>query len=326
MIFSSDRLGLQWQWNHNPDTTKWTLNERPGYLRLKASMAPDSTIETARNTLTQRLQGPRCEGVTEMDVSGMVDGNVAGLCVFQSPYAYVAIKQEKGLKKIVMVNNGETIETVNNFQGNRIWFKAKADCITDTAALFYSTDSINYTLIGDKLKMYYAKWWWSGYRFALFNYSIKETDGGYVDFDYLHFKSSDVNGNRHSAFDTIQVERYDSESGRDLKWQKGESQFLTNIENKEWIQFDRIDFGKKGTTSFQARIASVSKGTVEIHCDSPEGKLLGTCEINSTGGDEIWKITRCKIKRIKGVKPFVLNSMENPLISTGLHLNHSVIM
>ena len=32
--FSSPTLGPQWQWNHNPDNTRWSLTERPGSLRL----------------------------------------------------------------------------------------------------------------------------------------------------------------------------------------------------------------------------------------------------------------------------------------------------
>lgn len=193
--FSSEVLGLQWQWNHNPDNTKWSLTQRPGYLRLRAVYASDSTIESARNTLTQRLQGPACEGITQMDVNGMADGDIAGLCVFQKPHAYVAIKQENGVKRIVMVNNGEIVETVDHFKGNTIWLKAKADCIADSASLLYSTDSIHFIPIGNKLKMYFSGWWWTGYRFALFNYSNKD-EGGYTDFNYFHFKSSEGRGFR----------------------------------------------------------------------------------------------------------------------------------
>jgi beta-xylosidase len=29
--FSGSRLGLQWQWNHNPDDSRWSLGERPGF-------------------------------------------------------------------------------------------------------------------------------------------------------------------------------------------------------------------------------------------------------------------------------------------------------
>src|SRR3546814_12201541 len=55
--FSSRKLGLQWQWNHNPDDGKWSLKERPGFLRLHATQADG--IWTARNTLTQKAQGPK---------------------------------------------------------------------------------------------------------------------------------------------------------------------------------------------------------------------------------------------------------------------------
>ncbi|MFQ9436678.1 MAG: hypothetical protein ACLR1R_10175 [Ruminococcus callidus] len=33
--YSSNKLDLEWQWNHNPDNTAWSVTERPGYLRLK---------------------------------------------------------------------------------------------------------------------------------------------------------------------------------------------------------------------------------------------------------------------------------------------------
>ena len=33
---------MQWGWNHNPDSTKWSLTEKPGYLRLNdASVTQD---------------------------------------------------------------------------------------------------------------------------------------------------------------------------------------------------------------------------------------------------------------------------------------------
>ena len=35
--FSAEKLGLHWQWNHNPVDNAWSLKERPGFLRLKTS-------------------------------------------------------------------------------------------------------------------------------------------------------------------------------------------------------------------------------------------------------------------------------------------------
>lgn len=94
--FNAPELGLQWQWNHNPDDRRWSLSERNGYLRLKAGKA--ARLYDARNTLTQRVQGPYSNGAVEIDVSGLKDGNVAGFGVFQVPYAFVAIQQVEGEK------------------------------------------------------------------------------------------------------------------------------------------------------------------------------------------------------------------------------------
>lgn len=54
--FSAKRLGLQWQWNHNPDNAKWSLTERPGYMRLK--LRCNRPQECAQHTDTTR-PGPQ---------------------------------------------------------------------------------------------------------------------------------------------------------------------------------------------------------------------------------------------------------------------------
>src|SRR5205814_1209510 len=88
--FDGPQLGLQWQWNHNPDNANWSLTQRKGYLRLLAPQA--DALPHARNTLTQRVQGPASDATTELDVRGLKDGDVAGLGIFESPYAFVAIR------------------------------------------------------------------------------------------------------------------------------------------------------------------------------------------------------------------------------------------
>jgi len=57
-----------WQWNHVPDMNGWSLTERKGWLRLKTT-AVVKHIREARNTLTQRVYGPTCQGEVLMDCS-----------------------------------------------------------------------------------------------------------------------------------------------------------------------------------------------------------------------------------------------------------------
>ena len=183
--FKGKKLGLQWQWNHNPDDTKWTLTERPGYMRLKASQA--KSLKEARNTLTQRVQGPSSEGSVLVDITGLKDGNVAGFGVFQFPYAYVAVQQEGADRKIVMCNDGEIVETVDALKGNKIWIRARVMDKDFTARFYYSLDGKTYSPIGNELKMGLGLDWTAN-RFALFNYSTKANGvGGYADFDWFHF-------------------------------------------------------------------------------------------------------------------------------------------
>ncbi|RYZ29701.1 MAG: glycoside hydrolase, partial [Sphingobacteriales bacterium] len=71
-------LPLVWQWNHNPDNKLWSVNQRPGYLRLSTGRI-DTSILLARNTLTQRAFGPESSAATSLDISNMKDGDYAGL-------------------------------------------------------------------------------------------------------------------------------------------------------------------------------------------------------------------------------------------------------
>ena len=48
--FDQDELYINWQWNHNPINDKWSLKERPGYLRLKTNRIVDNLF-LAPNTL-----------------------------------------------------------------------------------------------------------------------------------------------------------------------------------------------------------------------------------------------------------------------------------
>ena len=52
MTFSSEKLSLQWQFNHNPENKAWSLTEQKGMLTFHALRA--SSFKQARNTLTQK--------------------------------------------------------------------------------------------------------------------------------------------------------------------------------------------------------------------------------------------------------------------------------
>lgn len=80
--FDSDKLNINWQWNHCPVNEAWSLTDRPGHLRLTTSRVVDN-LYNAPNTISQRMEGPECNGAVKIDVSHMKDGGVAGFGGFQ---------------------------------------------------------------------------------------------------------------------------------------------------------------------------------------------------------------------------------------------------
>ena len=127
--FDSQTLGMQWGWNHNSDSTKWSLIENPGNLRLKTIKVVDNLYK-APNTLTQRMFAYYSDTLAsvatiKMDFSNMKEGDVAGLAVFQDPYAYVGIKKMNGKNFIVMVNNDKQIDS-SEVSGSTIYLQANA--------------------------------------------------------------------------------------------------------------------------------------------------------------------------------------------------------
>lgn len=185
--FNKKTLGMQWGWNHNPDPAKWSLTQRPGYLRLTTGSVV-SNLREARNTLSQRIfadydQTIPTIGVTRMELNHMTDGDIAGLAVFQDPYAFIAVKQNNGSKLLVMVNNGKTIDSVA-INNSIIYLRTIASNSTSTATFEYSFDNKTFTSIGEELYMKFSLKIFTGNKFCLFNYATHET-GGYVDFDWF---------------------------------------------------------------------------------------------------------------------------------------------
>lgn len=185
--FSETKLGMQWGWNHNPVPDKWSLTKRPGYLRLETAKVV-SGLPEARNTLTQRMfayysKSIPTMGVTRMDMGNMKNGDVAGLAIFQNPYAYIAVKQWKGSHYVAMVNNGKIIDSTA-IKTNTIYLKASADYGTSIASFSYSLDGKNFIPLGNELMMRFSLSIFTGNKMCLFNYATQML-GGYVDFDWF---------------------------------------------------------------------------------------------------------------------------------------------
>ncbi|MCF0197694.1 MAG: glycosyl hydrolase 43 family protein, partial [Bacteroidaceae bacterium] len=190
--FCDPLLGKQWQWNHLPDNGSWSLMERPGFLRLHTASVADN-IRQARNSLTQRILGYAKEGATKtpdsygtirMDVSGMADGDRAGLSVFQKEWASIGVEQTDGKRYFVYRNSDGTETKGDLVNADVIYLRAIANYSTNKAKMYFSTDNTTFTQLGGELDMTFSLEVFMGNRFYIYNYAT-EALGGYVDVDWF---------------------------------------------------------------------------------------------------------------------------------------------
>ncbi|MCM3615103.1 family 43 glycosylhydrolase [Microbacterium enclense] len=215
---TDSRLGVQWQWNHAPDNRYWSLTDRDGWLRLTNGATVTGTykhdklanddeltwFEETRNTLSQRTFGPSQSVETTLDVSGMKNGDVAGLAAYNRNFSYVAVKRVDGVDTVGVVNRSlpftasidqavvETFvpgTTATLGTATEVHLKADLDFANPIGQLWttflYSLDGKNWTQLGGRVgpqALDGSLTHFMGHRVGLFSYATQEA-GGHVDVD-----------------------------------------------------------------------------------------------------------------------------------------------
>lgn len=80
---------------------------------------------------------------------------------------------------------------------------------------------------------------------------------------------------------------------------------VCDIDPGETLLLKNVDF-RDGASKFIASVASVKGGAViEIHIDSADGPVIGTCKVPSTGADDRFKTVSCKLRKAEGIHDLV---------------------
>ena len=154
----SGTLGLQWQWNHNPVDSHWSLTDRKGWLTLKAQ--PADSLKACRNMLTQKVVGWLSESTTLVESSG---DNYAGL--FCSGKLFRAV----GLcKDGIYVEAGGQRQMVQKGHFAKVWLRVTNDSQQNRHQFSYSLDGEHFVSAGETFPM--RGGYWKGIRTGLFCY------------------------------------------------------------------------------------------------------------------------------------------------------------
>lgn len=187
--FGGKSLSPEWEWNHNPDNTKWSLSK--GVHLQTATVTPRDDLYAARNTLTHRIPGPSSIATVEMHLDKMKDGDRAGLVMLRDKSAWIGIERD-GKDYRIAVRAGLTMDTHWRtastgadtdsvpLGGKKVWLRAAADIrpgADQTAHFFYSVDGDHFEPLGKPFVMNNAWQFFVGYRFGIFNYATKALGG-----------------------------------------------------------------------------------------------------------------------------------------------------
>jgi xylan 1,4-beta-xylosidase len=196
LLEPAGKLNPLWQWNHVPDDTKWSLTEKPGVLRLHS--LPATNFYNARNTVCQRPPGPECIITVELDTTGMVAGDTAGLGLLSTPYAWIGVVKSTQGAMLQMATgrapgrgrpggdassqtNAPTVSPVA--PPTHLWLRVHCNFDNDQAIFTWSADGQRFTALGSPFTMTFQLTTFQGVRPALFHYSTSSQAGGYADFD-----------------------------------------------------------------------------------------------------------------------------------------------
>jgi len=179
--FNGKQLSRIWQWNHNPNDRMWCL--KAGRLRLNTM--PADQLMWARNTLTQRVIGPKSVTTVELNVKGMRDGDVAGLGNINIPCSWIGIvKNGKTLTlRCFEQLTNDTINVPVNMVDGKIWLRCNGDYDNDQAQYAYSLDGKTFQTLGRMMPLSYQLTTFQGSRHALFAFNKNGKNGGYAEFD-----------------------------------------------------------------------------------------------------------------------------------------------
>lgn len=182
--FGAAALSAQWEWNYQPRADKWSLTERPGYLRLHAfkTLGGDD-LKKAGNTLTQRNMRTAASQVTlKIDIAGMADGQHAGLCHFARTFSTCGIVQSGATRTLVVNDNGK-LTTGPAITATDVWLRSSWG-FDGQSQYAYSLDGTTFTPLGTPYQLTWGSY--RGDRIGIYCYNNR-SDAGVLDVDWFHY-------------------------------------------------------------------------------------------------------------------------------------------
>ena len=193
--FRAPTLSRQWQWQGNADAHWYSLDARPGFLRLQCVHTPGLASHwQSAHLLLQKFPAPAFSATTTLAFSPAHVGDTAGLIVFGYDYAWLGLRQTAEGRKLVLATchgarDGAREIDVATFPVStdsihlRVRVDAEACC-----HFSWSADGKRFDPVGSVFRATSSKW--VGAKAGLFASSpASPPPAGYADFGGFQLKA-----------------------------------------------------------------------------------------------------------------------------------------
>jgi hypothetical protein len=157
--------------------------------------------------------GPKSVGIFHFNIASMASGDRAGAAMFRDNMAYIGVQKSGSTAQIIMVNNlvisgsgwpttghGSTAATGPTLSSTQtdVWFQISADitpAFSGTSAVrqttfSYSLDGCTWTNLGPSFGLSNSYTYFTGYRYAAFNYATSSLGGSVLLKSFTHARST----------------------------------------------------------------------------------------------------------------------------------------
>lgn len=187
-MFDAAGLAVQWQFNHNPELSRLSLTERPGWLAVRP--LPAARLREARNQLTQKIMGFESRATVKIDFSQLAVGSRCGLECIGNKFMAIGVQAEivAGQRKdvIYMERDGEVqvVRPVPVDADGVVYLRLDIDTPRNAFQFMYSFDGKTFDKAGEPFEMSDGDW--KGCRTGIYCYTTDESAaGGPALFDWF---------------------------------------------------------------------------------------------------------------------------------------------
>jgi beta-xylosidase len=192
--FNGPALGLQWQWQANPEPG-WAFSAPAiGVLRLVNVFSPEADLNlwNLPNVLSQKFPGPAFTVTTKLRFTPRFAGDQTGLAILGRSYSAVVIEktgQEIRIRQSTRLHadqGGPAVESPEvTVQGDIFYLRATVDRQA-LVSFFYSLDGTEFHAIGTQFPATAGAW--IGAKIGIYaTGTTAHGEFGYADYDWFRF-------------------------------------------------------------------------------------------------------------------------------------------